>query len=411
MIFDAIHMPCDGRCPKSRGRAAALAVVLAAALLASACADLAFAAKQTVTQAEYELFTKAQDHVKHNRFDKAEALLAGYFKRTHKRKAFGYELYGFIMLHQKKPAEAVQFMEQGVREYPDNASIVQNYGAALARTERYTQAADAYLKAYELSGDKRHGFAFSAAWMLFQDKQYPRAEAVMLDLMKHPRVRPPWYVLLAQLQLHQEKYARAQSLLEAAVDRFPDKARLWRLLGFAYFKRGDREKAVATYEIAYRLRPPNPREAKQLAALYASLGAPHMGAIKLAGHDAPPTTLDALAFCQARAGDLEAALAKADQALASNPTPERQYRKGLILLRMGRSDEAAACFREAGARKGAFQGRALWKLAMMAWSDADWDQTAANLRKAMHADHRFNKRGERILQMLDTISAQPPQKN
>ena len=386
-------------------RAAILAALLVATAVVLASGARALAAGAPVTRAEYNLFTTAQEHIEHRRFGKAEDLLKGYLERKRKPHAFGYELYGYALLQRDKPEKAAEAMARGMRDYPGNMNIVQNYAAALSRTERYAEAADAYLKAYGLGGETRHGLAFAAAWLLFRDKQYAGAEHVMLDLVKRADARPPWLLLLAQAQLYQNEFGKARALLEDAVERFAGKARLWRLLGFAYFKNGQRDKAAAAYEIAHRLKPPTQREAQQLAVLYASLGAPHLGEAKLADQEATPQMLDALAYGQARAGDLDAALAKASQALADAPTPERFFRKGAILLRMGRRDEAAACFREAGARKNPLQGSAYWTLAMMAWSDGDWAQTSSYLRKAMRADPKLCDRGERMLQLIDSVAA------
>lgn len=378
--------------------------VLLGALACAFFVGPAEAAKRQVTKAEYDLFTKAKKQLKQGKFAKAEAALEKYFRQTKRPNEFGYELYGFILLRQDKGAKAVPIMEKGAREYPKNLSIVQNYGAALARQKRYGKAAAAYLKAYELSGRKRNGLAFSAALFLFRDKQYAQSEAVMLRLMGKGKVRPPWFVLLAQAQIYQEKMGKAEAVLDQAVAAFPNRGRLWRLMAFVYFKQGKKEEAAAAYEVAYRLKPPTSREAEQLATLYASLGAPHMSAHKLEEKGTTPRMLDALAFGQARSGNLEAALNKAEQAYKNEPTSERLFRKAIILLRMDRQDQARKCLEEVGNSSGKWKGRAYWALAMMSWSEGDWERTASLLRKVMQVDKKFARKAKHMLRMVEMVS-------
>ena len=70
-------------------------------------------------------------------------------------------------------------------------------------------------------------------------------------------------------ELRQQNYPGAIKLLEGATSAHPDDARLQALLGYAYQKVGERDKAIAAYKEATQLDPDDTRSQQALQALEA----------------------------------------------------------------------------------------------------------------------------------------------
>jgi tetratricopeptide (TPR) repeat protein len=367
--------------------------------------DSALAGVRSVTAMEYEIFTEAKRLVDKGRHDMAAEKMAVYFRRYSDRHQYAYELYGAVLLEMKREDLAVSVLREGAGEYADSGSLAQMLGTALYRAGKPLEAADAFLKAYALSGEAKTYLAYSAAVFLARGEQYGRAAAVLRPLTGRAEAKADWHILLAQCLMRQDKLQEAAQGLRAAVRVYPEDAKVWRMLGLVYYRQGLRDKAAATYEIAHKLAPPSSRESAQLASLYCSLGAPSLGARAVG--EAPPTPemLDNLAHSLARGGDLPAALEHAQKALEQAPTDDRRFRKGQILLRMEKKAEAAVVFGDLAAGGGRLARKARWMLAVMAWNDGNWQQARVELEKLASGGDRMDKRARRLLGILDQVSS------
>lgn len=366
------------------------------------------AAERAVTQHEYALFKQAHEYANADSFAKAASVLAPYFNSSRQHHVFAYELYGYVLLQLNRASEAVRILEKGLTAYPANITLAQNLGSAYARLGKHGKAGEILLKAYALGRNQKHGMAFSAAQMFAQAKQFNRAREVLTPLVSLPEARPDWFLLLAQCQNQDSLHADAVQCLLKGIRKFPENSTLWRMLGYAHYQRGNQAKATAAYEVATRLAPPSDSEIRQLASLYSSLGAPLLSQKTLGNKPATPAMLDNLAYGFAGAGDLTSALEKVEAALRQAPTPERTYRKGQILLRMRRMQEAREVFQTVAAQQGPWQGKALWALSMVAWLEGDWHEARSMLEKVAVADGRLRKRAHKLLAVLDSVTAQKP---
>lgn len=365
----------------------------------------AAAADRPVSQQEYELFTQARRYVENKALGRAEALLGNYFERREDGHAYAYELYGYVLLHQGKAEQAVRVLEKGFALYPHNATIAQNLGSACAGLGRHDKAAEAFMAAYVLSGETRPQLAYSAALFLLRSERFDRAEDILRPLVARPEAKAEWFLLLAQCLVRQDKKQAALDTLELAVKRFPEDSRLWRMLGFAHYRQGNGKEAAAAYEISHRLKPPSPKEASQLAALYCSLGASLLGEKRAQAGEDSPRMRDTLAHGLARSGDLTGALLQAEEALRMEPTPERHFRKGQILLRMRRMEEARSEFALLAGKEGALQAKALWMLAMISWAEGDWRTASTFLEQAGQMDEGVRRRSQGLLSVLSTMAS------
>lgn len=378
-----------------------LCIVCAAFVVSSLLSSSSYA--RCLTRSEYGIFTEAKRHVDSGKFEHASAVLERYFTRSSSKHSYGYELYGVVLLQVDKIEKAVRVLQQGFSEYPENVTLAQNLGTALYRSKKLVEAADAFMAAYRLSGEKRPSLAYSAAVFWAQEKQYGKAATVMHSLVEHAEAKSNWHLLLAQCLLYQKKAKDAEQVMHKAIARYPEEAKLWRMLGFVYFRQGQREKAAATYEVAYKVSPPSQKESSQLASLYCALGAPSLGKRVAAAAEPNAKLLDNLAFSLARMGDLQSALLYANQALQQKASDKRRFRKAQILMRMKRDNDARTIFTAVAKGKGKLCAKAQWVLAIMAWNNGEWKLAKAELEKLLDEKGVFKRRAQRLLAVLKQV--------
>ena len=367
------------------------------------------AAVQPVSRHEFELFTKAREHLAKDRMEDAERVLARYFKRNGKKHPIGYELYGYLLMHQENPRKAATILEEGVRYYPKNASLAQNLGAAHGRNQNHERAAELFETAHALTPEKPSRLLYTAAVFRYRARQFDKAGALLSSLLEKPDPEPIWFILKGMCDLEGKRFEEAKDGLQKGVSLFPDHARMWRMLGIAFHRLEEWNLAIAACEIAQRLKAPTPSESRQLASMYASIGAPHLAKKKVAAASLDDETLfDHLAYGLGRAGNASEAITAMDLALERKTTPKRLFRKARLLERAGRVQDAKAIYRKLAERPGKFRGRANWALAMMAWLEGDWDRVLERLEKTKTADPAFATRAGRLAEIVKSALVPPP---
>lgn len=156
-------------------------------------------------------------------------------------------------------AEALRRLRNIVATRPDDLDAVSVLGDLLRYDEQYTEAADAYTKALEISGGEApadwrfyyvRGIAYERA------KEWPQAEA---DFLKALDLNPGQPAVLNYLgyswidmDMHLE---RALEMIEQAVEAQPQDGYIVDSLGWAFYKLGRIDEAVETLERAVMLRP------------------------------------------------------------------------------------------------------------------------------------------------------------
>lgn len=156
-------------------------------------------------------------------------------------------------------AEALRRLRNIVATRPDDLDAVSVLGDLLRYDEQYTEAADAYTKALEISGGEApadwrfyyvRGIAYERA------KEWPQAET---DFLKALDLNPGQPAVLNYLgyswidmDMHLE---RALEMIEQAVEAQPQDGYIVDSLGWAFYKLGRIDEAVETLERAVMLRP------------------------------------------------------------------------------------------------------------------------------------------------------------
>ena len=357
-----------------------------------------------VSNYEHGIFSSAKQDFDNRDFARAAATLRKYFDTHPHRHPYAYELYGHILLRTQQASKALDILQEGVEEYPEQMNLVQNLAVAYARTNRPAKAGEAFLQAYALSGYKMPQLAFSAGVYLAKGERYEEATNVISNLISKEGLRPTWALSLAQCHLHRHQEKQAARILEEAVEQFPDNTKLWRMLAYAYLKSDALKKAAAAYEVAFTLEPSSIQESVQLATLFMNLGAANLGAT--VAKDSSPSMLDNLAYCLAKSGNLEQALQKALEAQQKQPTDERRFRLAQILFRMNRLREAKTHYSALAQSAGPYRNKAQWSLALLAWHAGDWAAASAQLKNIKQTDPKMTRRVAKLLQILENIMAQ-----
>lgn len=384
-------------------------LLLFLALLVSVLSGISHAGSRPVTRHEYETFTKVRKLLAEDRIDDAHELMKRYFRRSGRKHSLGYEIYGYILMTQKHTKTATEILEEGFALYPGSANIAQNLGAAHGRTGNNVRAAEMFYTAYTLFKDKKPRLAFTSAVFYHRAKKYRKCIDVLTPLLALPESKSRWHLLQAMCHLEQKQFSQAALFLEKSLKRFPEEARMWRMLGFAHYRLGNTDRAAATYEIAYRLKPPSQAEVKQMITLYSAIGAPHLGEQYVEeGTSVDAQVLDRLAYGLACSGNLESALQKTEDALKKEPTATRRFRQGILLMRMDRKTEARNVFSPLTKTKGKIGGKANWALAMMAWAEEEWVDVLTYLERAGRADPGLVKRSKRLTKVVRSVLEAPP---
>lgn len=156
-------------------------------------------------------------------------------------------------------SEALRRLGNIVATQPNDLDAVSAYGDMLRYDEQYPQAADAYTKALALTGGESpadwrfyyvRGIAYERA------KEWPKAEADFLEALKLNPDQPAVLNYLGYSWIDQDmNLAPALEMIEKAVAAQPQDGYIVDSLGWAFYKLGRIDEAVATLEQAVLLRP------------------------------------------------------------------------------------------------------------------------------------------------------------
>ncbi len=156
-------------------------------------------------------------------------------------------------------AEALRRLGNIVATRPDDLDAVSVLGDLLRYDEQYVPAAEAYTKALELTGGENasdwrfyyvRGIAYERA------KQWPKAEADFLEALKLNPDQPQVLNYLGYSWIDQDMNLEpALEMIEKAVKAVPQDGYIVDSLGWAFYKLGRMDEAVATLEQAVLLRP------------------------------------------------------------------------------------------------------------------------------------------------------------
>lgn len=156
-------------------------------------------------------------------------------------------------------AEALRRLRNIVSTRPEDLDAVSVLGDLLRYDEQYTEAADAYTKALEITGGEApadwrfyyvRGIAYERA------KEWPKAEADFLKALDLNPGQPSVLNYLGYSWIDMDMHLdQALGMIEQAVDLQPQDGYIIDSLGWAFYKLGRIDEAVETLERAVMLRP------------------------------------------------------------------------------------------------------------------------------------------------------------
>ena len=341
---------------------------------------------------------RAQECLKRGKAKKGLELL-GNFRREHPEIAHHLFLLleGNLYWEEGKKEEALERWQRATQLSPRDKASWQNLAQALYELQRYAEAADAFLRAYELS--KRRELRFYAAVAYLKGKR-PREAIPHLEVLARGREVPEeWLLALLQAYLDVGGLEGAEKVLRRLLSRNPEKVDYWKWLAQIYLKQRRYIEAVASLEIASRLRG-GKEEKRELAQLYLGLNVPLKAARyyeEIYGSDPDPSACDRIATFYLAAHKIEEALAFIDLAIKKEPTAERFLRKGEILYKERRYEEAYQALKEATSRGGGgyaslLRGYCAWKMG--------WFQKAREAFLEAASYPGYKKRAQEALRII-----------
>ena len=341
---------------------------------------------------------RAQECLKRGKAKKGLELL-GNFRREHPEIAHHLFLLleGNLYWEEGKKKEALERWQRAIQLSPRDEASWQNLAQALYELQRYAEAADAFLRAYELS--KRRELRFYAAVAYLKGKR-PREAIPHLEVLARGREVPEeWLLALLQAYLDVGGLEGAEKVLRRLLSRNPEKVDYWKWLAQIYLKQRRYIEAVASLEIASRLGG-GTEEKRELAQLYLGLNVPLKAARyyeEIYGSDPDPSACDRIATFYLAAHKIEEALAFIDLAIKKEPTAERFLRKGEILYKERRYEEAYQALKEATSRGGGgyaslLRGYCAWKMG--------WFQKAREAFLEAASYPGYKKRAQEALRII-----------
>jgi len=155
--------------------------------------------------------------------------------------------------------EALRRLNNIVTSRPDDLDAISVLGDLLRYDEQYVEAAEAYTRALELTGGENasdwrfyyvRGIAYERA------KEWPKAEADFLKALELNPDHPAVLNYLGYSWIDQDMHLEpALEMIEKAVEAQPQDGYIVDSLGWAFYKLGRIDDAVATLEQAVLLRP------------------------------------------------------------------------------------------------------------------------------------------------------------
>lgn len=247
-----------------------------------------------------------------------------------------------------RAADALARLKDGLKAYPDDPPMVHLAGLIYSNLGE-NQAAQLYLeRAVKLWPDHPVYWINLGIFYMRSSRVAEAEKALQRSLRISPS--PTAYSLMGLIRLDQNAGEKAVDFLKKARDLSRDDARSWYYLGLAHQSLAQNDSALTCYLEALRLAPRDYYTNLQLGKLHLKRGQRkdalrHLKTAQELRPDAPEL-FRLLSEAYLGVGDSESALAWARRAADAKPDdPQGHYQLGVVLARMGRSEESSEAFR------------------------------------------------------------------
>jgi tetratricopeptide (TPR) repeat protein len=182
-----------------------------------------------------------------------------------------------IQFQQDRIVEALGNYKRAVDKFPSFRRAWRNLGLIHVRREHYDDAIAAFTRMIELGGGDAYsygllGFAYAAR------QDYQAAEAAYRNALLLQPQSTEWRLGLTRCVFKQEKFEDAATLLDALIERYPDKADFWLLQAHTYLGMKQPLKAAENLESLDLLGKATGDGLYTLGDIYVSEGLPDLAA-------------------------------------------------------------------------------------------------------------------------------------
>lgn len=334
----------------------------------------------------------AQELVEQKKEKQAAADLDKWAKENPSLKNHYLSFYRGILAYQQKQLDkAAKLFTDALEIYPCHGPSAQNLAVVRFEQERYTEAAELMVLAYDV-GQKPNPELLYSAGVFYMAGKKPRQGLVYLGkICKLPEPKPHWLAAMVQCYLNLRQPRKAEPVLEKLLQIQPDKDVNWRLLASIKIELNQYDDAAAALEVAYRLRPPEKVSGwRQLADVYRAAGAPLKAAERYEiafGPNPEPKDRDLLARVYLEAHAYNKALSQANAAAKTKPTAKRWVLVGRINMMRKHYQKAYNAFTKAAAindkdgKNSLLAGYAAWQMEQAAKAEAAFVKAAEHAKK------------------------------
>lgn len=159
---------------------------------------------------------------------------------------------GGICFQQERLDEALTHYQTAVAKFPSFRRAWRNIGLINARNGKFDDAINAFTRMIELGGGD--AYSYGLLGFAYASKQdYQAAEAAYRNALLLQPENTEWRLGLTRCVFKQEKFQDAASLLDALIERYPDKADFWMLQAHTYLGMKQPLKAAENLEAVDQL--------------------------------------------------------------------------------------------------------------------------------------------------------------
>lgn len=235
--------------------------------------------------------------------------------------------------------EAVDFLSQGTRFYPENRNFWHNLGVYQMQGQKFSAAVKTYKTLISMEGEMAGPSCFyHLCFALYHLEQYDEALGVIKKITRGRTIKKQYLQLQLYCQIALEKWTDCQGTVRRLIRLDPSGPRNWKLLGQIAVNQKDYDLACAALEIKTILEG-SPGSDRGVERLYRV-----QSAWNEVGRLQGPKNNYLGAQSLFRAGQYEKALSLLDRDPARYM--EKTYLRGKLLCAMGKNREAVKTLME-----------------------------------------------------------------
>lgn len=337
----------------------------------------------------------------------------GKYVRSHEKKDDQFLVryqYASMLVQVDRREEALVQYEKVVQLEPRYDAGWMGLGETAYGLGQYEKAADALMKGYELSAEKRPELLYYAAAARLLAGDASRALPILDELTsgKHGQPKFEWFRGYVSGCLQAEDRDRGQLAVNAMIEKFPNNPDAWYLAFQYYASTSNYRQAAVSLTIVSYMRPLSRQEQLQLGDLYAAVDAPAAAAEHYStatADSASAAEIERVASAYLASYQAEQALKVLDKGLKEMPTFRLWSLLGDLQVMEKRFQEAYRAFSEC-TKLDPDQPRPYLMLGYCAIEMNDPSLALEHLQK-IASNEEFSDRVQMLIQRAEIMQAAP----